>query len=133
MSSCGWPGCLRNLAKSAGFGNACFFCLSNDALTSLSETLMPFAFASPSIHSNETSSCITWSGSELYSCLHWGLSWASVTFGWPLAGAGVVLRFCLTQSAKVGGLGAAAPLWPPDLAATVIQWSKSFFEIELPS
>ena len=94
---------------------------------------MSFAFASPSIHWNETSSCITWSRSELYSCLHWVLSWASVTFGWPLAGFGVVLRFCLMQSAKPGGLGAAAPLWPPDLAATVIQWSKSLFAIEVPS
>ena len=60
---------------------------------------MFFAFASPSIHSKETSSCSTWSRSALYSCLHWVLSWLSVTFGWPLAGFGVVLRFCLTQSA----------------------------------
>ena len=88
---------------------------------------MPFALASPSIHWNEMRSCITWSRSELYSCLHCALSCASVTFGWPLAGAGVVLRFCLTHVREVGGLGAAAPLWPPDLAATAIQWSKSLF------
>ena len=60
---------------------------------------MSCALASPSIHSKEISSCSTWSRSASYSCLHWVLSWASVTFGWPLAGFGVVLRFWLTQAA----------------------------------
>ena len=54
--------------------------------------------ASPSIHWNETSSCITWSRSAVYSCLHWSLSCESVTFGWPLGGlAGCSLRLAATH------------------------------------
>ena len=44
MSSSVWPESLRNFSKSAALGNASFFCLSKDFLTSASETLMPFAF-----------------------------------------------------------------------------------------
>ena len=98
MSSSVWPDSLRNLSKSAALGNASFFCLSKDFLTSDSETLMFCSWASPSIHWKEISSCRTWSRSALYSCLHWALSCASVTFGWPLAGFGVVLRFWLTHA-----------------------------------
>ena len=99
MSSSLWPESLRNLSKSAALGNASFFCLSKDFLTSESVTLMPISSASPSIHLKEISSCSTWSRSAPYSCLHCVLSWPSVTFGWPLAGAGVVLRFWFTQAA----------------------------------
>ena len=50
-------------------------------------------------HWKEIRSCSTWSRSCWYSCLHWALSCESVTFGWPLAGFGVVLRLLATPSA----------------------------------
>ena len=98
MSLSVWPESLRNFAKSASLGNASFFCLSKVFWISLSVTLMFCSLASPSIHSKETSSWSTWSRSASYSCLHWVFSWASVTLGWPLAGFGVVLRFCATHA-----------------------------------
>src|SRR3954466_8992119 len=133
MSASVWPESLRNFWKSASFGKACFFCLSKEAWTSLSETLMFICLASPSIHLKEISSWRTWSRSELYSDLHCALSWESVTLGWPLAGLGVVLRFCAMHSVNFGGFGGAAVAWPPDLEATVSQWATDDFSSELPS
>src|SRR3954452_13099646 len=104
MSVSVWPDSLRNFWKSASFGNACLRCLSKAFWTSESETLMFIFLASPSIHLNEISSWRTWSRSDAYSCLHWALSWESVTLGWPLAGLGVVLRFCSMHAVYWGGL-----------------------------
>src|SRR4051794_3444981 len=92
MSCCVYPDVLRNFLKSASFGKLCCFCWLKDLVTSALVTLMPIESAWPSIHLNEISSCTTCWRSELYCCTHWALSWASVTFGWPLAGFGVALR-----------------------------------------
>src|SRR3954467_1446608 len=95
---------------------------------------MFLASASPWIHLKEINSCRTWLRSCSYSCLHCVLSCASVTFGWPLAGAGVALRLVATHLVyPFSGSGTAAFAWPVDLAATVIQWVNSSLLTASPS
>ena len=57
-----------------------------------------------------------------------------MTFGWPLAGFGVVLRLVATHAVYSGGLGTAAfAPCPLERAATLIQWSYSDFSMAWPS
>src|SRR3954462_3578097 len=90
--------------------------------------------ASPWIHLKEIRSWRTWSRSCLYSCAHCVLSCASVTFGWPLAGAGGGLGLAARAALLAAcGAGTAGPGRPDVLAATFIQCVKSALSMDPPS
>src|SRR5919201_5499249 len=126
MSGSLMPELLRNCWYWLSLGKLCFFWVSHEERTSLSDTLIPMSLASPSIHLSWMRNWSTWSRSLSYSCLHWALNWSAVGVGCPFAGLGAVCCLAATQAVKFGGSGTTGALVEPggwdDRAATRSQW-----------
>src|SRR6185312_6960179 len=118
------PEVERNFSNSAGFGNCWCLMWRNWFSTSLSETLTPSDFASPSTHEEEIRKPRTSCCSDLYCCWHWVFSAASVGAFWPLAGFGAVAFRCAIQAVYCGGTGTVcfSPVAVVEAAATLSQW-----------